>query len=123
MNDMLSARSSTFRSFKPQAECFSDFEDLTQSVQQADTARLPVHRPLKHEMAVGNDDVYSRAVDMATDVHNLVPKIDTACLTNSVFTKDTSNMTHLDTVAFGTQFGAVTHDIGCDGIAPAQTCN
>lgn len=60
---------------------------------------------------------------MATDVNNLVPKIDTACITNSVLTKDTSNMTHHDTVAVGSQFAAETQDMGCDGIAPAQTCS
>jgi hypothetical protein len=52
---------------------------------------------------------------MATDVTNLVPKIDTASITNSVRTKDTSINTHQVTVAAEAQVGVETHDMGSDG--------
>jgi len=47
--------------------------------------RVPLHRPqekpVSHEMACGNDSIQKNLVDMATDVRNLVPKIDIATVT------------------------------------------
>ena len=75
----------------------SDFEDLTKE-QEASTTRVPFHKPLEtkpvvHEIAVGSDNVHMKAVDMGTDVRNLIPKIDIATVTQNVILKDTNTNT------------------------------
>ncbi len=118
----LTQRSSTMRSAQPRRDSVSDFEDLTQSVAQMETARVPVHRPVQHEMAVGSDSIFAKAKDMGTDVSNLVRKTDMGSATTSVLTRDTNTNTAVRaTVASGAQAGVETHEMGCDGIAPAQT--
>jgi siroheme synthase (precorrin-2 oxidase/ferrochelatase) len=50
-------------------------------------------KPLVHEMAVGNDMVNKKVVDMATDVRNLVNKADSATFTQNVVLIDTNTNT------------------------------
>ena len=87
----MSARSYSIRSGT------SAFEYLTKE-QEALMARVPFHKPLEtkpvvHEMAVGTENVTKKAVDMGTDVRNLIPKIDTATVTQNVVLIDTNTNT------------------------------
>lgn len=93
---LLSQRSSTMRNafFRRPREMSNDFEDLTQSVNQLNEERLPLHRPVVvHEMATGSDVATGFMADTGTDAVRLVPKIDTASLTTNVQMLDIASNT------------------------------
>jgi PB1 domain len=105
----------------------SDFEDLTKE-QEASTARVPFHKPLEtkpivHEMAVGSENVHMKAVDIGTDVRNLIPKIDIATVTQNVGLKDTNTNTCQEYSAASSQVEIPTSDVGCDGLPSVNFAN
>jgi hypothetical protein len=105
----------------------SDFEDLTKE-QECSTARVPFHKPLEtkpvvHEMAVGSDNVHMKAVDMGTDVRNLIPKIDIATVTQNVVLRDTNTNTCQEYAAASSQVEIPTNDVGCDGLPSVNFAN
>jgi hypothetical protein len=70
-----------------------------------------------HEIACGDNDTLMKAVDIATDVNNLISKDDACCNTAKIATVDMSvGSDPVKAVSKGCQNIRKTQDTGCDGI-------
>lgn len=94
---------------------FSDFhmiggDELQQKVQRSSTQRT-------HEIACGGNDALGKAVDIATDVHNLMRKEDQASNTAAVTVKDSADGGQpIKMNDMGCQNGVKTQDAGCESL-------